>query len=178
MRDSVSQRELALKQLSVERHGQHTSDLAVLFQREFHTLAQLSHPRIIAVFDFGVEERGPYYTMELLSGGDLRSSAPLAWPEACRLLYDVCSSLALVHARRWVHRDVTPLNIRRTQDGRAKLIDFGAMVSMGPCEVGVGTPPFAAPEVIQRSLLDARTDLFSVGATLYYVLTGRNAYPA
>jgi hypothetical protein len=176
--DSLSQRELALKQLSVERHGQHTSDLAVLFQREFHTLAQLSHPRIIEVFDFGVEDCGPYYTMELLSGGDLRSSTPLAWQDACRLLYDVCSSLALIHARRWIHRDVTPLNIRRTHDGRAKLIDFGAMVPMGPTDVGVGTPPFTAPEVIQRSLLDARTDLFSVGATLYYVLTGRNAYPA
>jgi hypothetical protein len=176
--DPLSQRELALKQLSVERHGQHTSDLAVLFQREFHTLAQLSHPRIIEVFDFGVEEHGPYYTMELLSGGDLRSAAPLGWQDACRLLYDVCSSLALIHARRWVHRDVTPLNIRCTHDGRAKLIDFGAMVRMGPSEVGVGTPPFTAPEVIQRSLLDARTDLFSVGATLYYVLTGHNAYPA
>jgi hypothetical protein len=176
--DPLSQRELALKQLSVERHGQHTSDLAVLFQREFHTLAQLTHPRIIEVFDFGVDEHGPYYTMELLAGGDLRSRAPLAWQDACRLLYDVCSSLALIHARRWVHRDVTPLNIRCTHDGRAKLIDFGAMVPMGPCEVGVGTPPFTAPEVIQRSVLDARTDLFSVGATLYYVLTGRNAYPA
>jgi Protein kinase domain/AAA ATPase domain len=176
--DPISQRELALKQLSVARHGRHTSDVAVLFQREFHTLAQLSHPRIIEVFDFGVDEQGPYYTMELLSGGDLRSATPLAWREACKLLYDVCSSLALIHARRWIHRDVTPLNIRRTHDGRAKLIDFGAMVQMGPCEVGVGTPPFTAPEVIQRSLLDARTDLFSVGATLYYVLTGRNAYPA
>lgn len=178
VRDPLGQREVALKQLSTDRHGQHTSDLAVLFQREFHTLAQLSHPRIIEVFDFGVDESGPYYTMELLAGGDLRSRAPLAWPEACRLIYDVCSSLALIHARRWVHRDVTPLNIRCTHDGRAKLIDFGAMVPMGPCEVGVGTPPFTAPEVIQRSLLDARTDLFSVGATLYYVLTGQNAYPA
>ncbi len=178
VRDLLSQRQVALKQLSVARHGQHTSDLALLFQREFHTLAQLSHPRIIEVFDFGVDEYGPYYTMELLSGGDLRARTPLAWPEACRLIYDVCSSLALIHARRWVHRDVTPQNIRCTQDGRAKLIDFGAMVQMGPCEVGVGTPPYTAPEVIQRSLLDARTDLFSVGATLYYVLTGQNAYPA
>ena len=79
---------------------------------------------------------GPYYTMELLDGGDLRERAPLPWREACALLRDVCSSLALLHSRRLVHRDVSPRNVRCTRDGRAKLIDFGAMAPMGASAPG------------------------------------------
>ena len=93
-------------------------------------------------------------------------------------MYDVCSALALVHSRRLVHRDVSPRNIRRGRDGTAKLIDFGALVPVGPSNLIVGTPQFIAPEVVHRSALDARTDLFSLGATFYYVLTGRTAYAA
>ena len=102
----------------------------------------------------------------------------MPWKEACALSYDVASSLALLHSRRLVHRDVTPRNIRRTRDGKAKLIDFGAMVPMGQGAMVVGTPSFVAPEVALGSALDARADLFSLGATLYFALTGRAAYPA
>ena len=77
-----------------------------------------------------------------------------------------------------MHRDISPRNVRCTRDGRAKLIDFGAMVPMGPSAQVVGTPAFIAPEVVHRSALDARTDLYSLGATLYYALTGRMPYPA
>ncbi|HTU62915.1 MAG TPA: AAA family ATPase, partial [Polyangiales bacterium] len=94
------------------------------------------------------------------------------------LAYDVCSSLALLHLRRLVHRDINPRNIRCTSDGHAKLIDFGAMVSMDARAPLVGTPPFIPPEAHQGKLLDARADLFSLGATLYFVLTGELAYPA
>lgn len=176
--DTVTGRELALKQLVAEDDDARQKSSAALFEREFHTLAQLSHPRIIEVYDYGVADDAPYYTMELLDGGDLRQRAPLPWREACALAYDVCSSLALIHSRRLVHRDVTPRNIRCTRDGQAKLIDFGAMAPMGPGGVVVGTPSFVAPEVVLGSALDARADLFSLGATIYYALTGRAAYPA
>src|SRR5260221_1825367 len=70
------------------------------FEREFHVLATLDHPRIIRVFDYGVDEEGPYYTMELLSGQDMRHAAPLPYREACLQLRDVATSLSLLHARR------------------------------------------------------------------------------
>jgi serine/threonine protein kinase len=116
--------------------------VSALFEREFYTLAQLSHPSVIEVYDFGVDDAGPFYTMELLEGGDLSTRAPLAFGAACALMMQVCSSLALLHSRRLVHRDISPRNVRCTRDGAAKLIDFGAMVPLGPCERSVGTPAF------------------------------------
>jgi hypothetical protein len=175
---SASNRLLAQKRLHAPEDGAKRRPAEALFEAEFRTLTQLQHPRVIQVFDYGVSDGAAYYTMELLDGGDLSELSPLPWQEACALIYDVCSSLALLHSRRLVHRDVSPRNIRRTRDGRPKLIDFGAMASMGPCAQAVGTPAFVAPEVAQRASLDGRTDLFSLGATLYYALAGRPPYPA
>jgi serine/threonine-protein kinase len=119
--------QVALKQLVVEDAAERAT-LAGLFEREFHTLAQLRHPHVIAVHDYGLRADGsPFYTMELLDGGDLRERAPIGWRETCRLVFDVCSALALLHSRRLLHRDLSPRNIRCTQAGQAKLIDFGAM---------------------------------------------------
>src|SRR5262249_42135781 len=132
----------------------------------------------IEVYDYGVDDGNAYYTMELLDGKDLRERSPMPWRQACALFIDVCSSLALLHSRRLVHRDIGPRNIRCTRDGLAKLIDFGALAPMGAGGKVVGTPPFVAPEVVHRLALDARTDLFSLGTTLYYALSGRLAYPA
>ena len=149
-----------------------------LLEREFHTLAQLAHPSIIEVYDYGVDEHGAYYTMELLDGRDLHGSGPIPWQEACALLRDVASSLALLHSRGLIHRDVSARNVRRTTGGTAKLIDFGAMTAMGVAKDVVGTPPFLAPEVLQMQALDGRADLFSLGALGYYMLTGQHAFPA
>jgi hypothetical protein len=77
-----------------------------------------------------------------------------------------------------LHRDISPRNVRLTDRGTAKLIDFGAMVPMGPCAQVVGTPGFVAPEVVHQLSLDARTDLFSLGATLYFALTGQKPFAA
>lgn len=178
VRDSISGRMLALKRLCIPAGSKHPEQAAALFEREFRMLAQLSHPRIIEAYDYSVDAEGLFYTMELLDGRDLRECSPLPWREACALLYDICSSLALLHSRRLVHRDISPRNVRCTHDGKAKLIDFGTMTPMGPSELAVGTPAFVAPEVVHLSTLDARTDLFSLGATLYYALTGRPPYAA
>jgi hypothetical protein len=125
-----------------------------------------------------VTEQGPYYTMELLDGADLNLLAPLPFREACRHLRDVASSLALLHAHRLVHRDVSPRNVRLTADGRAKLIDFGALSTFGTASEIVGTPTCMAPEALRRLPLDQRADLFALGAIGYWALTGRHAYPA
>jgi tRNA A-37 threonylcarbamoyl transferase component Bud32 len=177
VRDAKTGEKLALKR-SWSKDDQRALKRRALLEREFHTLAHLSHPRIIEVYDYGVDEDGPYYTMELLDGGDLDRAGPMQWHEACALLRDVASSLAILHSRGLIHRDVSGRNVRRTADGRAKLIDFGAMVSTGVANDVVGTPPFMSPEVLQMQALDARADLFSLGALAYYLLTGRHAFPA
>ncbi|HKP59983.1 MAG TPA: protein kinase [Polyangiales bacterium] len=169
---------LALKQLSSAQPGARHRKLEALFEREYHTLVRLKHPRIIEVYDYGLSELGPYYTMELLEGGDLQQQAPLPWREVCSHLCDVASSLALLHAHRLVHRDISPRNVRLTGDGRAKLIDFGALGAFGPALDVVGTPLCMAPEVYQRGSLDQRSDLFALGVVGYFALTGRHAFPA
>ena len=178
--DRMLRRDVALKQLTVDVGAPQYAHLAALFEREFHILAQLAHPHVVEVFEYGLRsDVSAFYTMDLLDGGDLRELAGLPWREACGLMHGVCSALALLHSRRLLHRDVTPRNVRRTRAGVAKLIDFGAMCPMtaGSSEV-VGTPAFTAPESLQRRALDARTDLFSLGVTLYYALTRNFPYEA
>jgi len=123
--DEVTHRELALKMLLQE--ASQKPHLAGLFEREFHTLAQLAHPRIIEVYDYGFHLDRAYYTMELLDGADLKKLAPIDWKKACSLLRDVALSLALLHSRRLIHRDISARNVRCDRNGRAKLIDFGAL---------------------------------------------------
>ena len=172
--DLVTGREVALKRL-LERSER--GNVLALFEREFRTLRSLRHPRIIEVYDYGVADGAAYYTMELLSGTDLGKLAPLPYRQACAHLRDLASSLALLQARRLVHRDVSPRNARVTADGRCKLLDFGALTGFGVPTQVVGTPPCIPPEVVRGAALDQRADLYSLGATAYFVLTGRHAYP-
>ena len=171
--DRLAQRRIAYKRLRLDAESQRRR-VAALFQREYDTLKQLTHPNIVEAHDFGFDELGPFYTMELLTGDELAKLAPLPVPEACRLLRDVASALAILHARRLVHRDVTLGNVKRTHDGRTKLIDFGALTPFGrPSEI-VGTPAFIAPECFDRDELDQRADLFALGALAYALLTKRS----
>lgn len=176
--DTQTGRRVALKRclpaaaaaLSERRRG--------LLEREFYTLVQLAHPRIIEVYDYGVCDAGAYYTMELLQDGDLSGAGRWHWQRACALLVDVASSLAILHSRGLLHRDVSARNVRCGADQRAKLIDFGALASIGSVLEVVGTPPYVPPEALQMQGLDARADLFALGALAYYLLTGRHAFPA
>jgi hypothetical protein len=174
--DGTTGQELALKRIS---HGAAQSQFLIeAFEREYQILASLNHPRIIRVFDYGKDQIGPYYTMELLEGQDLRRAAPVPYREACLYLRDVATCLALLHARRLIHRDLSPSNVRKTADGHVKLLDFGALMSFGLAEAVVGTPPVVAPEALERCPLDQRTDLFALGALAYWVLTAQHAFPA
>jgi hypothetical protein len=176
--DQSTRRSVALKQLLSRELGAKRSTIEALFEREYHTLARLKHPSIIEVYDYGLTNTGPYYTMEILSGQDLRALAPLPFVEVCKHLRDVASSLALLHTHRLVHRDLSPRNVRLTAEGQAKLLDFGALTSFGRPETIVGTPPFVAPELLRQMPIDQRADLFALGALAYWALTGRNAFPA
>lgn len=175
--DLATDRRLAMKRMRPPRPERRDLLLA-LFEREFITLSQLAHPRIVAVHDYGVDDQGPYYTMELLDGGDLARLAPTDYRDACGLARDVCSALSLLHSRRIVYRDLSPSNVRCTSNGLAKLIDFGTLAPMGRHQSLLGTLPCMAPEALNGQPLDARTDLYALGATLYFTLLRRHAYPA
>ncbi|MET0389642.1 MAG: protein kinase [Polyangiales bacterium] len=176
--DLGTQTRVALKLLAAQADAARKRRHLELFEREFHTLSELAHPRIVRVFDFGVVPAGAFYTMELLAGGDLHDIAPVPWQRACAIARDVCSALSFLHSRRFVHRDVSPRNVRCAAEGPAKLIDFGALATVGPTKLLVGTPPCCPPESLHMQTLDGRADLFGLGASLYYLLVGKHAYPA
>ena len=179
--DTSTGRRVAFKLLQPRGGQESLARNHELFQLEFHTLVQLAHPRIVSALDYGEtgSEHGgqPYYTLELLAGGDLRERSPLPWQEACAVAHDLCSALSLLHSRRMVYRDLSPRNVLRASDGTAKLIDFGAMAPMGPTQAVVCTPTVASPELVYRQAVDGRSDLYALGSTLYFMLVGRTPYP-
>jgi hypothetical protein len=175
--DRLAQREIAYKRVQLVGDVCRAAAVA-LFEREYDVLARLRHPSVVRVYEYGLDAIGPYYTMELLEGSDLFASAPLQLEQAALVIRDVASALSLMHARRLVHRDVTPKNVRFDAEQRTKLIDFGALASFGHATEVVGTPPFMAPECLRQEPLDARSDLFSLGALAYYALSRKLAIPA
>lgn len=170
--DLVTDQIVALKRFALAADK---LDEQLRFRHEFHTLAGLRHPRIVQVYDYGVDDKDrPFYTMELLDGRDFSELAPVPWPRACALLRDVASALAFLHARQLLHRDVAPRNVRCTDDGRAKLLDFGMLSTMGISHEVVGTLPSIPPEMILGLPMDGRADLFGLGALAFWLLTGRH----
>lgn len=174
--DESTGRKVALKRLLASVADK--PRLALLFEAEYDTLARLKHPHIVEVFDYGIDKRGPYFTMELLDGKDLSELEPIPYREACRYLRDVASSLALLHTRQRLHRDLSPRNVRLTSDGRCRLLDFGTMAGFGVSDDIVGTPPLVPPEALRGTALDHRADLYSLGALAYRILSGRYPYRA
>jgi Protein kinase domain len=176
--DDLAGCDVALKRLLLTGNAGEDSEAVALFQREYYTLAQLRHPNIIRVHDYGIEAGAPFYTMELLDGPELQDAVPMDPQRASGVLRDVASALCLLHARRLVHRDVSARNVRCASDGTTKLLDFGTMVPMGLPQDASGTPPFMSPEALRGEALDGRADLFALGALGYFLLIGRHAYPA
>jgi tetratricopeptide (TPR) repeat protein len=171
--DYSSGRDLALKRLHGEARAKHVA----LFEREYHTLAGLTHPHVVKVFEYASDAAGPFYTMELLGGEDLCRVTPRPWREVCSILRAVASALSLLHVRRLLHRDVSARNVIRTEEGMIKLIDFGTLCAFGTTSDVAGTPPFIAPEALYGQPLDQRSDLYALGALGYFLLTGAHAFP-
>ena len=165
------------------------------FEREVRATSELKHPNTIRVFDFGVTEDGLwYYAMELLEGETLASlidrEGPLPPARALRLIRQACRAMAEAHGRNIIHRDIKPDNLFLTSLGGEtdfiKVLDFGIVKLMdeelrhsghvtGEGSL-LGTPAYMSPEQFEGQVIDARTDVFSIGAVLYYLLTAEPPY--
>jgi len=150
-------------------------------RREVQAVRGLSHANIVAVYDFLEEGPWSFIVMEYVRGPDLQvrvsERGPLDADAAVRLGRDVAAALAAAHRRGILHRDVKPQNILLDPDGRARLTDFGSAKLDG--QLGVtgsgtlaGTLAYTAPEVLAGRRGDARADVYALGLTLYYALTG------
>ena len=180
-KDPVLQRSVALKVL---RDGIAAQPEAVRkFLREARTAARLNHHHIVSVYEADQEKGMCYLVMELMEGGSahdrIRSWGPFGWVEATQVLADACRGLAAVHAAGLIHRDVKPSNIMRAEDGTVKIADFGlALTTTGSTETStpngqvVGTPLYMSPEQCRAEKIDGRSDIYSLGATYYTLLTG------
>src|SRR5437868_1968346 len=175
-RDKIIGRTVAIKTLV---HSFGAAPQQKQFLREAQIIGQLSHPSIVNLFDVGVEETGlAYLVMEYVSGRTLQqvlSDSPVPWPRACSWAADLAAALGRAHQAGIIHGDVKPANIMVTEAGEIKLSDFGiarfATQVSGSGRI-MGTPAYLAPEQILGEPHSTRSDLFSLGIVLYFMLTG------
>lgn len=151
---------------------------------EARAAAQLNHPNVITIYDLGIDEGETFISMELVEGESyqslLRGRTWLTIDEALHWLVSVCQGLDHAHGRGIVHRDLKPSNVLLAVDHRVKILDFGLArrADNGGSAEGAlghsmsGTPKYIPPEAIQGGVIDARSDVYSLGATLYELLVG------
>jgi eukaryotic-like serine/threonine-protein kinase len=193
-RDDRLRRDVAVKVLPA--HLSTDADYLARFEREAQAVAQLSHPNILSIHDFGQDHGVTYAVTELLEGATLRrrlDAGTLPWRDAVAIGVAVADGLAAAHAKGIVHRDLKPENLFLSRDGRPKILDFGiarwaepaspdedtrALSDGQPTRPGtvLGTMGYMSPEQVRGHLADHRSDLFSLGATLYEMLGGRRAF--
>ncbi len=193
-RDTRLDRDVAVKVLPA--HLESTPEALARFEREAKAVAALSHPGILAIHDIGREGGTSFAVMELLEGETLRErlrDGPLPLRKAVDYAGQMAHGLAAAHARGIVHRDLKPENLFVTADGRVKILDFGLARQDAP-EAGaedthsptleratdpgsvLGTVGYMSPEQVRGRTADPRSDIFSMGAVLYEMLTGRRAF--
>lgn len=185
--DEENERDVALKVL----HDTPSEAVARRFEREAEALRSLSSPHTVRVLDFGASDDGVrFLAMERLAGVDLervvRESGPMPPARAVHLMRQACSSLAEAHRAGIVHRDVKPSNLflgELTRGDHLTVIDFGIARRVDTRDArltatgdAIGTPHFIAPESLLGDEADARADLYGLGATFYYLLTGTRPF--
>jgi TolB-like protein/tetratricopeptide (TPR) repeat protein len=167
-------RSVAFKTLRPTRSLHELSTDSIL--REAEAVARLDHPAIVTLYDVGHCASGPYLVEEMLHGETLEQrlrGGPLPARDAVGIGLEVARGLAHAHGRGVLHRDLKPGNLLLTEDGRVKLLDFGLAHLLGTRGLhGAGTPAYMAPEQLRGQAVDARADVFSLGATLFEMLAG------
>src|ERR1700723_393011 len=192
-RDSRLKREVALKvlPLAVSRDP----DRLRRFEQEALATAALNHPNILAVFDIGTNEGAPYVVSELLEGETLRDrlrGGSIVVRKTLDYALQIAHGLAAAHEKGIIHRDLKPENLFVTKDGRVKILDFGLAKLTQPepgvhtslptvthgTEAGVvmGTAGYMSPEQVRGTAVDPRSDIFSFGAILYEMISGKRAF--
>ncbi len=191
-RDSKLDREVAVKVLPASVAND--SDSLARFEREAKAVAALSHPNILAIHDFGTQDGTTYAVMELLEGETLRGKldgAPVTQRQAVDWALQIAKGLSAAHGKGVVHRDLKPDNVFVSRDGHVKILDFGlakrvdaapeqtsAPTGTGHTEPGtvMGTMGYMSPEQLRGLPVDHRSDIFSFGAILYELLSGKKAF--
>ena len=182
-RDAQLDRDVAVKLLRPE-FGR-DPDFLARFRDEAKAAASLSHPNIVAVFDFGEEQSDPYIVMELIDGQDLssilRENGALPPRQAARVSAEVAKALQAAHVRGIVHRDVKPSNILVGRDGRVKVADFGIARALDDSQltlpgVTMGSVHYFSPEQAKGESATQASDIYSLGIVLYESLTGQRPF--
>jgi eukaryotic-like serine/threonine-protein kinase len=177
--DSILKRDVALKVL----HEYVPPTDRQRFRREIRTLARLSHPNIIGIYDLGEEDGRAFFTMELLTGGHISSlgaleDSPAELEQFLQIAKEAAQGLAYIHQSKLVHRDLTPRNILLDSSGHPRIMDFGlvyvsdATRDLTRTGYTLGTPQYMAPEQAKGTAISAKSDLYSFGAVLYRAATG------
>jgi eukaryotic-like serine/threonine-protein kinase len=182
-RDSLLGRDVALKVLSERFAGDRS--FVERFRREAQAAANLSHPNIVSLYDYGADGSTYFIVMEFIEGRPLsdiiNSEGPLLPERAAEIASDVANALQRAHSAGLVHRDVKPGNIMVTRNGQTKVTDFGIVRALGgdaeqtmtQAGMVIGTAAYLSPEQAQGEAIDARSDVYSLGCVLFEMLTGR-----
>jgi serine/threonine protein kinase len=182
---AMLRRPTAIKILRPETAGE---DALRRFEREVLLTASLSHPSTVAIFDYGRTPQGLfYYAMEYLDGLNLEQLVGTYGPQpparVAHIMRQVCGALAEAHAVGLIHRDIKPANILLSSGGETKVSDFGASFQQRHGHettqiTGVGSPAYMSPEQVRMEHLTHQTDIYSLGVTMYRMLTGRLPFQA
>ncbi len=179
-KDRVLERTVAIKQLSGRLLG--NEQYTARFTLEARALARLSHPNIVQVYDFVAVDDAVWMVLEYVDGGTLadllKNRGRLEPTSAAEIVAAVAEGLAIAHDSGIIHRDIKPANVLMTNDSKPKLTDFGiaklaAAATLTQAGATLGSPAYMSPEQCCGEALDARSDIYSLGITLYELLTGR-----
>jgi serine/threonine protein kinase len=188
--DRQLQRDVAIKIIRTDAFPpQVVERMRQRFEREALSLAQMDHPNIIPIYDYGEFDQSPYLVMKFIRGGTLKdyilSGKPIDFDQAARLLEPVARALNYAHSRNIIHRDVKPANILISENGIPLLSDFGVAkileeeegVTLTSDNAAVGTPEYMAPEQWENQI-SPQTDIYALGVVFYELVTGHKPYTA
>jgi serine/threonine protein kinase len=185
--DPKIKRKVAIKTVKMDaiRNEADRHEFMARFQREAEVSGLLNHPSIVAIYDVGDSDLGPFLAMEYVAGKPLdhfiKNQVPLSISHKLRIAAGVAEALDHAHAKGIIHRDVKPGNVMVSEEGHPKLMDFGIAkredASLTQTGTFLGTPSYASPEQIKEGTVDNRSDIFSFGVLVFELLSGQSPFP-